>query len=118
MTTHSKTALNTLIAGAFAATMTLGASAANAEETAVQHEKCYGVVKAGKNDCGNANGSHSCAGMAATDAEAGEWINLPKGICERLAGGSLEPAADHADDDATDADHEDHGDDADHDHAH
>ena len=27
-------------------------------------EKCYGVVKAGKNDCGSGNGSHSCSGRS------------------------------------------------------
>ena len=50
-------------------------------------EKCYGVAKAGKNDCkGNA---HACAGQAKVDAGAKEFITVPKGTCERLAGGSL-----------------------------
>ena len=50
-------------------------------------EKCFGVAKAGKNDCA-ANG-HSCAGQAKADANGKEWIKLPKGACERLVGGSL-----------------------------
>lgn len=50
-------------------------------------EKCYGVAKAGKNDCG-ANG-HSCAGQAAKDADGKEWIYVPKGTCEKIVGGSL-----------------------------
>lgn len=53
-------------------------------------EKCYGVVKAGKNDCGAADGSHGCAGAAKTDNSPSEWIFLPEGTCERLGGGSLE----------------------------
>lgn len=57
-------------------------------------EKCYGVVKAGHNDCGNASGTHSCMGHAEVDGDAGEWLALPKGICERLVGGSLEAMAD------------------------
>ena len=50
-------------------------------------EKCFGVAKAGKNDC--ASNGHSCAGQAKQDSAAKEWIKLPKGTCERLAGGSL-----------------------------
>jgi uncharacterized membrane protein len=49
-------------------------------------EKCYGVAKAGKNDCA-ANG-HSCAGQSKANGGK-EWIKLPKGTCERLVGGSL-----------------------------
>ena len=92
MTTLSNKTINTLIAGAFATTMGVAATSVDASEQAkVEKEKCYGVVKAGKNDCGNAAGTHSCAGHASTDADGGEWLSLPKGICERLAGGSLEP---------------------------
>jgi uncharacterized membrane protein len=50
-------------------------------------EKCYGIAKAGKNDCG-ANG-HSCAGQAAKDGDGKEWIYVPKGTCEKIVGGSL-----------------------------
>jgi uncharacterized membrane protein len=51
-------------------------------------EKCYGVVKAGKNDCAGA--SHACAGQSKEGANLGkEWIKLPKGTCERIQGGSL-----------------------------
>lgn len=89
-TASSKT-VNTLIAGAFATTMGLAATSAEADDKKAEKEKCYGVVKAGKNDCGNAAGTHSCAGQASVDADGGEWLSLPKGICERLAGGSLEP---------------------------
>jgi uncharacterized membrane protein len=50
-------------------------------------EKCYGVAKAGKNDCAGA--AHACAGQSKVDAGGKEFITLPKGTCERLAGGSL-----------------------------
>jgi uncharacterized membrane protein len=50
-------------------------------------EKCYGVAKAGKNDCA-ANG-HACAGQSKKDRDAKEWVKLPKGTCDRLVGGSL-----------------------------
>ncbi|MBX7146758.1 MAG: DUF2282 domain-containing protein [Alphaproteobacteria bacterium] len=50
-------------------------------------EQCYGIVKAGKNDC--KTGMHSCAGQSIKDGEG--FINVPKGLCERLVGGSLKP---------------------------
>ena len=49
-------------------------------------EKCYGVVSAGKNDCGSADGAHSCAGMAKIDNDPNEWIYVPKGLCDRIGG--------------------------------
>lgn len=49
-------------------------------------EKCYGVVKAGKNDCA-ANG-HACAGQAKADGNAKEFIAVPAGTCDRLVNGN------------------------------
>lgn len=51
----------------------------------IEMEKCSGIVKAGMNDCGT-NG-HACAGQAKADSEAGEWIKVPKGTCEKITGG-------------------------------
>lgn len=50
-------------------------------------EKCYGVAKAGKNDCQTA--TSSCAGTSKKDHEASAWLTLPKGTCEKIVGGSL-----------------------------
>jgi len=47
--------------------------------------KCKGVAKKGKNDCG-ANG-HGCGGYAAKDNDPNEWVYVPEGVCEKLAGG-------------------------------
>lgn len=52
-------------------------------------EKCYGIAKAGKNDCA-ANG-HGCMGQAEKDGDPREWIRVPKGTCEKIVGGSLTP---------------------------
>ncbi len=52
-------------------------------------EKCYGVAKAGKNDCA-ANG-HSCAGQAKKDNDPNEWKHMPAAECEK-AGGKTKPA--------------------------
>ena len=50
-------------------------------------EKCYGVAKAGKNDCQTA--ASSCAGTSKKDAQADAWIAVPKGTCEKIVGGKL-----------------------------
>jgi uncharacterized membrane protein len=49
-------------------------------------EKCYGIATAGKNDCANLAGTHSCAGQAAKDNEIGEWKYVAKGECATLKG--------------------------------
>ncbi len=82
----NKKTLNTLLASAVALTMAGGIGAANAMDDT--QEKCYGVVKAGHNDCGNASKSHSCAGHAAVDGASDEWVALPKGTCDKIVGGS------------------------------
>lgn len=79
-----------VVAGAVAMAAT-GLVADDADAAPKSKEKCYGVVKAGHNDCGNASGTHSCMGQAKVDGDGGEWIALPKGICERIVGGSLTP---------------------------
>ncbi len=50
-------------------------------------EKCMGIVKAGKNDCGTSG--HACAGQSTKDNAPDEWIYVPKGTCEKIAGGKV-----------------------------
>ncbi len=50
-------------------------------------EKCLGVSKAGKNDCGTSQ--HGCGGMSKKDDDKNEWIYVPKGTCEKLTGGKV-----------------------------
>ena len=49
-------------------------------------EKCAGVAKAGKNDCGSLDGSHMCAGQATKDNDSNEWVYVPKGTCDQIGG--------------------------------
>lgn len=58
------------------------------ERPLYEYEKCYGVAKKGQNSCFS-NGL-SCAGTATEDRQANAWIYLPKGTCEKLAGGSTD----------------------------
>jgi uncharacterized membrane protein len=49
-----------------------------------EQEKCFGVAKAGQNDCGTA--THGCAGQAQADNASAEWKFVAKGTCEKLGG--------------------------------
>jgi uncharacterized membrane protein len=53
-------------------------------------EKCYGIAKAGQNDCANASGSHSCAGQSKVDNGADEWKYVAKGTCKEMKGMTAE----------------------------
>jgi uncharacterized membrane protein len=54
-------------------------------------EKCYGIAKAGANDCASADGSHSCAGQAKVDNGAYDWKYIAKGTCEKEGGKTTKP---------------------------
>jgi|ERR1700674_2371580 uncharacterized membrane protein len=82
----SRTALASLVALGLAGISQ--ASVAASGDT----EKCAGIVKAGKNDCGTSK--HACAGQVKTDNDVESWIQLPKGTCERIAGGHVTTSAD------------------------
>ncbi|MCR4301892.1 MAG: DUF2282 domain-containing protein [Sulfuricaulis sp.] len=78
---------NKLAIGAIAGLLTLGLTSATALAAKPGMEKCAGVVKAGKNDCGTS--VHACAGQATKDADASEWIYVPTGTCEKIVGAKL-----------------------------
>jgi len=67
-------------------TAALGSTVALAED---KPQKCYGIVKAGSNDCQTS--THACAGTSESDGDSESWIYLPKGTCEKIVGGSLKP---------------------------
>jgi uncharacterized membrane protein len=67
-------------------------SAQPAAEPTFKAEKCYGIAKAGKNDCAS-TGNNSCAGTAKANSDPRAWIFVPAGYCERIVSGSLTPKA-------------------------
>lgn len=76
-----------LVASALAMALSItSVPTAQAQET----EQCFGVAKAGKNDC--KAGAHDCAGKSTVDADPQSFVVVPKGTCEKIAGGSLQPA--------------------------
>jgi len=80
-----------IVASAVAAALAAPVAVAAQPVTAppFKAEKCYGVAKAGKNDCQTANSS--CAGTSKRDAQGDAWIYVPAGTCERIVNGSLQP---------------------------
>ena len=80
-----------ILHAAFAGLLAIGlAQSAGAQDDKGDKEKCYGVAKAGQNDCGTAQ--HACAGRSTRDDAGDEWISLPAGTCARIAGGRLKSA--------------------------
>ncbi len=61
-----------------------------AEAPSFKAEKCYGIAKAGKNDCAS-TGNNSCGGTSKRNADSKAWIYVPDGYCERIVGGSKTP---------------------------
>jgi len=53
-------------------------------------EKCYGIAKAGKNDCAS-TGNNSCGGTSKINGDPKAWIFVPEGYCERIVGASKTP---------------------------
>jgi uncharacterized membrane protein len=78
-----------LLATAFATACVAGLGTAQAAEP--EKEKCFGVAKAGQNDCASVTGSHSCAGQAKKDNDPAEWKFVAKGTCEKMGGKMAAP---------------------------
>jgi uncharacterized membrane protein len=49
-------------------------------------EKCYGIAKAGQNDCASLSGAHSCAGQTKDDMSPLDWKYVAKGTCKDMKG--------------------------------
>ena len=62
----------------------LGPAAAHGDSKG--KEPCYGISKAGQNDCSNLSATHQCAGEATVDNDPEEWRYVPKGTCKALKG--------------------------------
>lgn len=59
---------------------------------AAEKEKCFGISKAGQNDCASISGAHSCSGQAKVDMDKGEWKYVAKGTCKQMKGLTMDEA--------------------------
>jgi uncharacterized membrane protein len=75
------------VTGAMVAALALASCGGSAKIAKSAEEKCYGVAKAGKNDC--ASGAHTCAGQALASRSPGDYITVPAGLCDKLVGGTV-----------------------------
>lgn len=85
-----------LVGTAIAAAISIAATTAMQVQTASAApapmvpgaDKCYGIAKAGKNDCAAGPGT-SCAGTSTRDGQANAWMYVLAGTCEKIVDGSL-----------------------------
>jgi uncharacterized membrane protein len=85
---------SSVVRSAVASLLALGvvATATDALAAKGDNEKCAGIVKAGKNDCGTS--VSSCAGTSKVDNDKEAWVFVPKGTCEKIVGGRIQTSAD------------------------
>lgn len=79
------------LAGAMATAV--GSLAFSVPAAAQDQEMCYGISKAGENDC--KAGAHDCKGMSTVDYDPASFKLVPKGTCVSMDVdghmGALEP---------------------------
>jgi len=81
-----------IVSSALASLLALGLVDGATAADAAGKEKCYGIAKAGQNDCANLSGSHSCAGQTKADHQPDDWKYVAKGTCQKLGGKTADEA--------------------------
>jgi len=81
-----------LIRTALFGLIALGAASQAAFAADAPKEKCYGVSKAGQNDCANDAGTHACAGQSKADNSPDDWKYVAAGTCAKMGGKTTPPA--------------------------
>ncbi|MBL8541179.1 MAG: DUF2282 domain-containing protein [Betaproteobacteria bacterium] len=81
---------SSVVRSAVASLLVFGVATAATDALAAKgdNEKCAGIVKAGKNDCGTS--VSACAGTSKADNDKEAWVFVPKGTCEKIAGGRIQ----------------------------
>lgn len=82
---------NMLIRSAVLGLIALSTQGAAIAADSAPKEKCYGVSKAGQNDCANASGTHACAGQAKADMDPQDWKYVAAGTCAKMGGKATPP---------------------------
>jgi len=83
----------TMIKSALLGLVALGAVAGSAiAADPAGKEKCYGISKAGQNDCANGVGTHACSGQSKADNDPQDWKYVAAGSCTVLGGKTAPPA--------------------------
>ena len=85
---NQKTTIQAAIAGLLALGLA-GAATAGPVAADTSKDKCFGIAKAGQNDC--AAGKHACAGQSTVDKDPISWKYVTKGTCESVGGTMMAP---------------------------
>ena len=88
---NARLILTSTITSALASALALGLAGPAAAQAKAK-EKCYGIAKAGQNDCANLSGSHSCAGQSKVEMAADEWRYVAAGTCKEMKGNTEKEA--------------------------
>ena len=80
-----------ILSAAIGSLLVLGLTSGNASaaEKKMAMEQCFGIAKAGMNDCSGAKSSHSCARHATKNNDPNDFVAVPKGTCDKIAGGTM-----------------------------
>jgi uncharacterized membrane protein len=90
---YTRTLIQTAATALLAAGILTAATTATADEA---KEKCFGIAKAGQNDCGSKTSKHSCAGQSKIDNDPNDFKLVAKGSCTAM-GGTMKPASEMMD---------------------
>ncbi len=76
---------------ALVAALSLATAGGVLAQAKVEMEECYGIVKAGQNDCAVESLGSTCAGTSKVDRQVDAYLLVPKGTCAKIAGAALAP---------------------------
>ncbi len=77
-----------LLCAALAGMITVSGAAQAADMAG--KEKCFGIAKAGKNDCKSADGANSCAGQSTRNDDKNDWKFVEAGKCAEMGGKTMD----------------------------
>jgi uncharacterized membrane protein len=84
---NQKLVIRSAMAGLFALG-TVGELSAHAADPKGM-EKCFGVAKAGHNDCGSNKTAHACAGQSKVDNDPHDFKYVKTGTCKDMGGSTM-----------------------------
>ena len=79
-----------IASSALASLLALAALPSHAADDGKDKETCFGIAKAGQNDCASLSGAHSCAGQASADKAPDDFKYVATGTCHTLGGMTLD----------------------------
>lgn len=82
-----------ILSAAIGGLLAMGLATGNAVAADMKMEKCFGIAKAGKNDCSSKAAGHSCAGQASQSSNRSDFVAVPAGTCSKIVNGSTKPAS-------------------------